>query len=247
MTHHAFICHPKENEDIVENLAERLREHGIEAWVYSLDKTLAEAVWNEIESKIRDSQVFIFVASNYSRDATGQHREVQLALDMLNNKGVPLRLFPVIIGDIDFGSLPEDLRCINGTQLDAYHVKSTALEIAMTCFPGLVAAEKNQDWKYPLPGQWLEVCYVDQSIEERFDLGDQVYFRRISPLGLFECYSPKLKGLFWFAPRNLRATNIVDEDGTLEPRDVPWSYRYSASYDFEKIGIDDMRQRKKIE
>lgn len=247
MTHQAFICHPDQNKEIVENLAGRLRDLGVEAWVYSLDKTLAEAVWNEIESKIHDSQVFIFVASKYSLDAKGQHRELQLALDRLKNKNVPLRLFPVIIDDIGFSSLPDDLSCINGLWLDAYTIKSTALEIAKTFFPELVAAEKNQGWKYPRPGQWLEVCSIDQWIEERFDLGDQVYFRRISPLGLFECYSPKLEGLFWFAPRNLRETDIVDEGGTLERRDVPWSYRYSASYDFERIGIDAMRQRGKIE
>lgn len=247
MTHNVFICHPDQNKEIVENLAGRLLDLGVEAWVYSLDKTLAEAVWNEIESKIRDSQVFIFVASKYSLDAKGQHRELQLALDRLKDKCVPLRLLPVIIDDIGFKSLPADLSCINGLWLDAHTVKSTAFEIAKTFFPELVAEEKNQGWRYPKPGQWLEICHIDQWIEERFALGDQVYFRRISPLGLFECYSPKQKGLFWFAPHNLSAADIVDEDGTLERREVPWSYRYSASYDFESIGIDVMRQRGKID
>jgi|APDOM4702015191_1054821.scaffolds.fasta_scaffold169443_1 TIR domain len=245
--HHVFICHPDKNKEIVENLAGRLRELGVEAWVYSLDKTLAEAVWNEIESKILESQVFMFVASKYSLDANGQHRELQLALERLKDKKVPLRLLPVIIDGIDFGSLPEELRRINGLWLNAHTVKSTAFEIAKTFFSDLVAVEKKQDWRYPRPGQWLEVCHIDQWIEEHFDLGDRVYFRRISPLGLFECYSPRLKGLFWFAPRNLCATDVVDEDGTLERRDVPCSYRYSASYDFEGIGIDEMRKRGKIQ
>ena len=91
------------------------------------------------------------------------------------------------------------------------------------------------------------MCNIDPWIEENFDLGDRVYFRRISPLGLFECYSPKLAGLFWFAPDNLRATDIVDEEGTLERQDVPWRYRYSASYHFERLGIDEMTERGELE
>ncbi len=41
MTHHAFICYPSHNQDIVENLAGRLRDIGLQAWVYSLDRALA--------------------------------------------------------------------------------------------------------------------------------------------------------------------------------------------------------------
>jgi hypothetical protein len=247
MTHHVVVCHPDQDKEIVENLAGRLLEFGVEAWVYSLSKTLAEAVWDEIESKILESKVFIFVASKHSLGAKGQHQELQLALDRLKDKNVPPRLFPIIVDNIGFGSLPEELRRINGLWLSAHTVTSTAFEIAKTFFPELVAAEKNQDWKYPRPGQWLEVCHLNQWVEEHFNLGDRVYFRRISPLGLFECYSPKLKGLFWFAPSNLSATDIVDEDGTLERQEIPWSYRYSTCYDCESIGIDEMRRRGRME
>jgi len=247
MTHHVFICYPAQNEDIVENLAGRLRELGVEAWVYSLGRTLAEDVWSEIETKIHSCQLFIFVASNYSLDAKGQHRELQIALDRLKEANVLLRMVPILIDDITFGGLPEELSRVNGLRLDAYTVKSTAHDIAKTFFPELVATEKTQDWKYPRPGQWLEVCNIDQWIAEHFELGDRVYFRRISPLGLFECYSPKLAGLFWFAPHNLCATDIVDEDAALERQDVPWSYRYGASCDFERMGIDEMRKQGKLE
>ncbi len=247
MTYHAFICHPSQNTDIVENLAGRLRELGIDAWVYTLDRTLAKDVWSEIEERIRNCQLFIFVASKHTLDAKGQHREVQLAMDRLKNTNLGLRVFPVLIDDIDFGGLPEELRRVNGLKLDAYTVKSTAHQIATTFFPELVATRKSKEWKYPRPGQWLAVCDMDQWIEEHFDLGDRVYFRRISPLGLFECYSPKLDELFWFAPNNLCAADIVDEDGTLERQDVPQRYRYSASYDFERVGIDEMRKRGQLE
>ena len=247
MTYRAFICHPSENADIVENLAGRLRELGIEAWVYSLDRTLAKHVWSEIEERIRDCQLFVFVASKHTLDAKGQHREVQLAMDRLKKANVELRMFPVLIDDIPFAGLPEELNHVNGLRLDAYTVKSTAHDIATTFFPELVATEETKEWKYPRPGQWLEVCNMDQWIEEHFDIGDRVYFRRISPLGLFECYSPKLAGLFWFAPHNLRVTDIVDEDGTLERQDVPRRYRYSASYDFERLGMNEMRKRGQLE
>ena len=247
MTYHAFICHPSQNADIVGNLAGQLRELGIEAWVYSLDRTLAKDVWREIEERIRDCRLFIFVASKQTLDAKGQHREVVLALDRLKKTNVGLRMFPVLIDDVGFDSLPEELSRINGLRLDAYTVKSTAHQIASNFFPELVEAEKSKDWICPRPGQWLKVCDMDQWIEEHFDLGDRVYFRRISPLGLFECYSPKLDDLFWFAPNNLCATDIVDEDGTLERLEVPRRYRYSASYDFERVGIDEMRKRGQLE
>lgn len=247
MKYHAFICHPSQDAAIVENLAGRLRELGIEAWVYSLDKTLAVDTWAEIESKIKNSHLFICVVSKYSLDAKGQHRELQIVMEKLRDTDAALRIVPVVIDDIGFATLPSDLRHINGVWLDAYTVSSTANEIASTFFPELVEVKKNQEWKYPRPGQWLEVCNIDQWTEEHFVLEDRVYFRRISPLGLFECYSPKLQGLFWFAPHNLHSTDIVDEDGSLERRDVPKMYRYSASYDFERIGIDEKRKRGTLE
>jgi hypothetical protein len=247
MTHQAFICYPVQDQDIVENLAGRLGDLGIDTWVYSLDRTLAEDVWSEIESKIHNCQLFIFIASKYSLGAQGQHRELKLAVDRLRNANAALRMVAILLNDISFSGLPEELSRVNGLRLDTYTVKSTAHDIARTFFPDLVAAENTQDWRYPKPGQWLEVSSLDQWIEEHFDIGDRVYFRRISPFGLFECYSPKLAGLFWFAPRNLRAADVVDEDGALERRDVPWSYRYSASYDFERFGLDEMRKQGRLE
>ena len=74
MTYHAFICHPSQNEEIVENLADRLRELGIKAWVYSLDRTLAEDVWTEIEERIRDCHLFIFEKGDAARVRQDRHR-----------------------------------------------------------------------------------------------------------------------------------------------------------------------------
>lgn len=181
MTYHAFICHPNQNKEIVENLAGRLRELGVEAWVYSLDQTLAKDAWSEIEERIRDCRLFVFVASEHTRNAKGQHRELRVAVDRLKKTSAELRMFPVLIGDIKFGDLPEELSHINGLRLDARNVKTTAHEIVTTIFPELVAPEESKEWKYPRPGQWLKVCNINQWIEEHFELGDRVYFRRVIP------------------------------------------------------------------
>jgi len=245
--HQLFISYPSENEDIVRNLARHLREFGVKPWVYSIDKTLAEDTWQEIERNIQGCQVFIFVASEYSRDATGQHRELALAIDRVENSRSKLRFFPVVLDDIGFGSLPEKLRKVNGFELGAHNVKSVALRIARTFFPDLVDAKRSEGWRYPRPGEWLEVCNIDQWIEEYFDRRDLVYFRRITPLGLLECYAPKRRDLFWFAPENLRATDIVDEDGALEEEKVPWAYRYGTSYECESIGLDELKRKGRLE
>ena len=246
MKHHVFISYPGPNEDIVENLAGRLRELGVAAWVYSTDKTLAEATWAEIEAKIHESEVFLFIASKSSRDAQGQHRELSLAFDKIQTVKADLRAFPVVLDDVGFRHLPDKLAAINGMRLDAFNVKSTAFAIAKTFFPELLAARQTQEWRCPRPGQWLEVCQVDPWIEEYFYLGDRVYFRRLSPLGLFECYSPSLGGLFWFAPQNLRMSDIVDEGSVLEREQVPRRYRYETSIEGERIGLEELDRQDRL-
>lgn len=243
MTHQIFISHPSQNQDIVENLAGRLRELGVAPWVYSLDKTLAEDSWAEIGSKIQESEVCLFVASQFSKNAQGQHRELSLTLAKIRNAKTNFRAFPVVLDDVGFRSLPDELATINGVRLDAHNVKSTAFAIAQTFFPELLAAGEGQDWRYPRPGQWLEVCRMDPWIEEYFDLWDRVYFRRLSPLGLFECYSPKLGELFWFAPQNLRLSDVVDESGSLEREKVPRRYRYATAIECERIGLEELDRR----
>ena len=115
---------------------------------------------------------------------------------------------------------------MNGLYLDAFSKKTVALEIAKLLSPDI--ARENWEWRYPVPGQWLRVCHLDQWTEEFFDIDDCVYFRRISPMGFFECYSPKLNGLFWFYSRNLCPASFVDEDGSYEREKVPYEYRYGT-------------------
>jgi hypothetical protein len=56
---HIFISYPDKEENIVSNLRGRLQEYGIEAWIYSYNKTLAQDIWKEIEDKI---DMYIFSA-----------------------------------------------------------------------------------------------------------------------------------------------------------------------------------------
>lgn len=237
---HIFISYPDKEEDIVGNLRSRLRNFGVETWAYSYDKSLAQEAWTEIEDKINQSQVIIFIASKYTETAEGQHKELDLVFNKLSNSKQSISIFPVVIRDFKFSELPERIKYINGEQLTAYNIKTVALRIAQSFFPQLFFESQSPKWEYPRPGEWLEICNLDSMIEEYCDLGDQVYFRRISPLGLFECYFPKLKGLFWFSPANLKRTKIVDEDRRLERDIVPLRYRFMTSVECERKGYEKL-------
>ncbi|MBI4472471.1 MAG: toll/interleukin-1 receptor domain-containing protein [Acidobacteria bacterium] len=243
MKHHIFLSHPQPDQDLIENLAARLLEVGIKAWVYSLDKTLSQDTWKEIEARIDQAELFAFAASVHSRDATGQHRELELALNKIENSMTSPKLLPILIGEIEFRTLPDRLRSINGIRLSAYTVQSTAHQIAKTFFPDLFTTSREQAWKYPKPGQWLQVSNIDPGIEEYFTPGDQLYFRRISPLGLFECYSPKLDDLFWISPENVKLSDIVGADAPQKPI-VPLRFQYQTSYEHERLGLNEMRKRR---
>jgi hypothetical protein len=67
-----------------------------------------------------------------------------------------------------------------------------------------------------------------------------MYFRSLSPLGLFECYSPRLGEFFWFAPQNLRLSDIVDEGGSFERANVPRRYRCDTSIEAERVGFEEL-------
>jgi hypothetical protein len=242
--HQVFISYPDPNVVLVENLAGQLKDFGIAAWVFSINKTLAEGSWGEIEAKIHESEVFLFVASQFSKDAKGQHRELSVALEKIRTVKPNMRACPIVIDDVDFRSLPDGLAPINGERLSGFTVKSTAFAIAKTFFPDVLEMYRSQEWKCPRPGQWLEVCRIDSWIEEYFDLGDLMYFRRLSPLGLFECYSPRLDGLFWFAPQNLKMSDIVDEGGSLERENVPRRYHYDMSFEAERLGFEELEKKR---
>lgn len=232
MSHQIFLSYATLDQDLIENFADHLLQRGIKAWVYSIDKTLSAETWPEIKTRIDQAELFAFAASDQSRDAQGQHRELEMAVEKVQSEGKEFRLLPIVIGDVAFSELPDSLRSINGVRLNACVISSTAQFVAKTFFPELFDHARDEPWKFPKPGEWLEVCDIDPGIEESFVLGDQLYFRRLSPLGLFECYSPKLNGLFWILPDNVRFSHFSQE----EIPDVPKEFRYNTSFEYEMLG-----------
>jgi len=233
MQHSIFISYATPNQDLVENFADHLLQNGVKAWVYSIDKTLSRDTWREIEACIDTADLFAFIASEDSRDAKGQHRELQSAIERIRGRGgSEFRMLPIVIGDLSFSELPAVLRQVNGFRLDAYNVASTAQEVARTFFPDLFDDARDRAWHFPKPGQWLEVHRVDPGIERDLAQKDLLYFRRLSPMGLFECYSPKLNGPFWILPENVRACGIPREECPI----VPQEFHYLTDFEYEMRG-----------
>ncbi|MSO20904.1 MAG: hypothetical protein EXQ56_10670 [Acidobacteria bacterium] len=224
----------------------RLKELGVTAWIYSYDRLLATDVWAEIQSKIDQANVFAFLIGEDTPNAQGQKRELALALEKVNQQKPAFELLPLVLNDaIDFNSLPESLWHRNGERLSGSNVKQVAFKIAAQFFPDTIAKWTNETvWRCPRPGDWLEVCRIEGTeVSEYFDLGDKVMFRRLSPMGLFECYAPKIGGLFWFWHAVLRPVSPTDPSFRQERELVPENYRMTTMIDIESLGHDAWRQR----
>lgn len=232
--HDIFISYAKENTDIVENLRGQFRIYGIKAWVYSKDSILTEEVWREIESKILESGLFLYVASQFSNSAAGQQRELNFALDK-RAKFKSRKIMPLTLQGVNFNELPEKLSKYTGRQLDINNIQSVAYNIATTIFPNIVKKSISEPWKYPVPGDWLIVSIIDEFIGNHVALGDKLYFRTLSPMGLFECYSPRLKGLFWIAPENVSISLDFENDKESE-LDIPREYKVFTMFEMMVTG-----------
>jgi hypothetical protein len=222
--HEIFVSYPDPERDIVGSLRECLADLGVSAWVYTYDKTIAKDAWDEIKEKLFSAKMVVYVVAKSSKNANGQDKELEMAIHLITETRPEVQIIPVLTGNVSFSDIPKAIGHVNGLYLDPFSKKTVALEIAKLLTPSI--AQENWEWRYPLPGQWLCVCHLDQWTEEFFDLNDYVYFRRISPMGFFECYSPKLNGLFWFYSRNLCPAPFVDEDESYEREHVPDEHRY---------------------
>lgn len=232
--HDVFISYAKENTDIVENLRGQFRIYGIKAWVYSKDSIITEEVWREIESKILESGLFLYVASQFSNSAAGQQRELNFALNK-RAKFKSRKIMPLTLQGVNFNELPEKLSKYTGRQLDINNIQSVAYNIATTIFPNIVKKSINEPWKYPVPGDWLIVSNIDEFIGNQVALGDKLYFRTLSPMGLFECYSPRLKGLFCIAPENVSISLDFENDKESE-LDIPREYKVFTMFEMMITG-----------
>lgn len=242
--HDIFISYAKEDIDIVENLRSQFRVYGIKAWVYSLDSIITENVWLNIKSKMTEVGLTIFVVSKNTSGASGQQQELRLALD----KVAPFKsqkIMALTLPGIDFSALPERLRDHNGRPLDSRTVKSVAWEIATSFFPSLVKKQADRPWKHPNPGDWLRVSSLDERIEE-LEIGDKLYFRTISPMGLFECYAPKIQGLFWIAPENVSVSLDFENNKDLESN-IPDDLTVFKMFEMQRIGWDALHRNENNE
>ena len=159
-----------------------------------------------MEERIDQARVIAFLVSKQTTEAAGQQREIELPPRRISSNSSPEISALLTDDDVEFPALPKQLQLLNGDRLSAFNVKRVAFEIANQFFPETVPKwEQQTRWRYPRPGDWLEICRIEGAeVEESFKFGDQVQVRRLSLMGLFECYAPKIKGRFWFWHGDLR-------------------------------------------
>jgi hypothetical protein len=231
MEHNIFISYSNNDVAIVENLRSEFRNFGVNSWVYSKDRSIGKETWDEIENKIRNADIVIFIVSESTANSPGQERELELARKLQG------KILPIFLTEKIPSNCPDVLRNINGHILDAFCVKSVALEIVKCTFPSLIKNKSEGSWNYPIPGTWLEISHLDRVIEQYFDIGEKLYFRAISPMGLFECYAPKIKGLFWITPENVRPCLDTEKNNELE-KSIPKIFTVMVMVDIQTRGWD---------
>lgn len=235
MKYNAFISYSGADIEIVENFKDHLGCYGVTAWVYSLDRTLAADAWEEIQAKIAESDLVIFIVSENTPNAEGQRRELKLALEKVEPLAGTEKIMPIFITGTSVSALPDELRYKNGLFLDGYKVKSVAWQVANRAFPSRVKAESEKPFRFPVPGEWLEVSNLDEMIEQYFDIGDKLYFRALSPMGLLECYAPRIEKLFWIAQENIKTSRDIETDKELESH-IPRIFRVSGMIEILQLG-----------
>lgn len=243
MDYQIFISYAGPDTDLVENFRDHLKQLGVTAWVYSVDKTLSEGTWAEIDKRIRSSSILIFAVSAHTKNAEGQKRELTILLGNIEKRASNSRFFPLALRDTPFPLFPEKLRHVNGERLDAHNVKTVAFNIARQFFPQLFENQRAEKWKTPVPGEWLEICGMHEIIEEYFELGDKLYFRAVSPMGLFECFAPKINSLFWVAPEYVKPALLTDEDKEVRQA-IPDIYTVKGQLEIERLGWDVWHKQK---
>lgn len=230
MKNKIFISYANNDQDLLNNLAGRLKELNIDVWIYSRNKTYGKNAWNEIKDKILISNIFIYAFSSNSVKAKGQKRELNIALK--NSKNI----LPLSVNDELFHLLPLSIRFINGDKLDCYNVKEISQKIVNRYFsPKKI--KKTAKWYFPIPGDWLRVVNLNRYTESDLEIGDFLLFRKISPMGLFECYAPKLNGFYWIFHEDVVKHINVDDIKRLNSN-VPNSFST-----MKMLEIDDIAQR----
>lgn len=246
MKHNIFISYPDSHKDLAGNLRDRFNnDYGINTWVYPYDLTLGADLWIEIENKIDESELILYIITNGTKKSSGQKKELALFLDKLISSPKKSKCIPIFTDGVNVKKdCPEKLKHINGTFINGQNIKSKIDKIAQSTFPDLVKSKIKKPWKIPNPGSWLEISETDEMIDEYFEVGDLLYFRAISPMGLFECYSPKHKDLFWILPENV--TICADETiGRSQQESVPVEYSIMGMIEIQRLGWEAWRKKHK--
>ena len=222
-----FISYPAHKQDLAENIREQFTEFGVSTWVYSYDRTAGADAWVEIEEQLTESSLVLFMVGPMTHEAPGQSRELDLALSAIHEHPGDLVIVPLVVDGLSFSDVPEALRRVNGFALEPHTTKTLAWKVTTQFFPELAGDYHESPWNYPRPGDWLQICQMDEQLEQYFKLGEHVYFRRLSPMGFFECYCPKIAEVFWFWPPNLKR---ADPDHAPSDELVPTEYRALTQY-----------------
>lgn len=242
----AFLGYSDRDLQIASAIRTQLGQLGVHTWMYEYDKLLGDDVWEDIERNLRSSRVVLFLITDNTKAAKGQHREFQLFA--LAKKTHPdLVQLPLFV-TCDESRIPltcEELQKTNGIKVFPGQYASTAWQIAKAHFPGCLES-RNVPWLFPRPGQWLRVTELPPDWDRiGVHLNDHVYFRRISPAGLFECYIPRTQETGWFVPSDLAFSD--SDPAELPVRQVPLRYQLRTLFRAEDLGMRELESRCEID
>lgn len=185
---------------------------GQEAWVYSEDKRLSKETWIDIEESILNSRQVVYLISDNTVINEGQIKELALS------KKWSRPIVPGWIGDTNRSAVPE-LQTTNGERLgQGYSVRRFAWILITQICP-----KQSAPWLFPKPGDFLKVIKLDNLEKHSVSLYDLMYFRQLSPMGLFECFHVEGNRLFWISPDNVEFAGYG-----FEGPEIPKKYRYGS-------------------
>ncbi len=235
-----FISYAEADRDIADNLRYHFKKYMVGAWTYNSDKTPGEDTWAEIVEKIERSKIVLWLCSSYSNNSKGQIRELSI-VEECKLEVKPIRI-PVLLRDTKLEDLPVQLQRLNYLRLSIDKINSVTLEIIKTHFPKMSERFRSDNWFYPNPSDWLEVVGLFDVMENCFELGDLLYFRRLSPMGLFECYSPQIEGLYWLPSNTVKLVNLTETEQEERESLVPFIYTISAMIDADHVGFQAIKK-----
>ena len=235
-----FISYAEPDKEVAENLHSRFNEYYVKTWAYCRDKIPGVVTWNGIEEGLKSAKLILWLCSHNSKKSQGQLKELDI-WNAANSKQKPT-LIPVLLEKTVKEDLPKVIRCLNYEKLEMYNFGSFALRITKKFFSGKAEKFVSNSWFYPRPSDWLEIIDFYGDMERHFELGDQVYFRKISPVGLFECYSPKLKELYWLPSDTVKIVNLSDEERDSKESEIRQEFSILAMIDAEATGFQIIRK-----